>query len=124
MATVTPALEADTGQKATNASARRDAARKAFELRLERRKVDLSVNFDPDYLRQWSRRWMKAEQEMAADKVGSIAAAEAHLGRMKKVESMTHALANAGLSAAPDVVAAVEYFRLEAEDWLAQAKAK
>ena len=38
-------------------------------------------------LHQWSIRWMEAERDAATDQAGRVAAAQAHLDRMRTVES-------------------------------------
>jgi hypothetical protein len=109
--------------KRANAKARAEAAAKVYKGILLRKQVDPSAPSDPEVLSRWSRRWMEAEQELSEKKEGRIAAAEAHLERMKKVETAyKQLLENKAIS--PVEGAAAEFFRLEAERDLAQLKDK
>jgi len=108
-ALATPTRGAD--EKALdNATARMEAARKVYKGMFRRREMS-----------RWSLRWMDAEQEVNATKEGRIAAARAHLERMKKWEDFLRDQVKGSL-AAPYEVAAGEYYRLEAERRLAQCK--
>jgi hypothetical protein len=106
-----------------NAKARAEAAAKVYQGTLDRAKVDPGAALDPEKLYQWSRRWMEAEQELSDKKKDRVAAAEAHLERMKKLESVFKTYFEKGL-VGPVEPAAQTYFRLEAERGLAQIKDK
>ena len=66
---------------------------------------------------------MEAEQEVNEKKEDRIAAAEAHLQRMKKLEDFVLLEQKKG-SITLTEVAAQKFFRLEAERTLAQVKGK
>jgi hypothetical protein len=122
-----PAAAADeppaANAQVANAKARAEAAGKAFEAVRKRSTVD-PVAFDPEKLYRWSRRWMEAEQESSGTKEARVAAAEAHLERMKKLEGVVKQLAEKGGFAGAADVAAQTYFRLDAERDLARVKDK
>jgi hypothetical protein len=123
-----PALGADdppaANSKIANARARAEAAAKVYKGILERRQVDASAVTDPDRLYQWSQRWMEAEQELSDKKDDRIRAAEAHLDRMKKVETTLTGLLKKAHTVTPGDAAAATFFRLEAERTLANLKEK
>jgi hypothetical protein len=74
-----------------------------------------------EFLYRWSRRWLEAELAVDKAKNKQIAAHAAHLDRMKGLEAIRQAELKGG-QAVKFEVAAVEYFRIEAEQWLAKAK--
>ena len=71
----------------------------------------------------WSRRWMEADQEFSDKTEDKIAAAQAHVDRMRKIEAYVRAQAELQSATAADVAATI-YYRLEAERTLAQARGK
>jgi hypothetical protein len=118
-----PPAKAETKDPSTLAKARAAAAQKVYEGALERRKIDTNPP-GLDFLYTWSRRWAKAEREANKDKAGQVAALERHLERMKKLESMTKMMQRSGGFVARYEVFMAEFYRLEAEGWLARGKAK
>jgi hypothetical protein len=76
---------------------------------------------DVDRIYRWSQRWLEAEQELNDKKGDRIAAAEAHLRRMKQLEDLVRNVYKAG-AVAPIDLPAVEYYRLDAEAALSKAK--
>jgi len=119
-ALATPTRGAD--EKALdNATARMEAARKVYKGMFRRREMSPADAPSVEDMYRWSLRWMDAEQEVNATKEGRIAAARAHLERMKKWEDFLRDQVKGSL-AAPYEVAAGEYYRLEAERRLAQCK--
>jgi RNA polymerase sigma factor (sigma-70 family) len=108
------------GEKA-NARARREAARKVYEGTLARMKVDTAA-VDWDRPCQWSRRWLEADRDVDDSYKGQVAAAKAHLERMKELKALVRKLLADKVVSATDVTA-VEYYRLEAERLLAVAEA-
>jgi hypothetical protein len=106
-----------------NAKARLEAARKVYEGMIERRRIDISAALDPDRFYQWSRRWFEADRDLGANKQASIAAAERHLERMKKMESLFRSWFEQGMASLTEVPAAT-FFRLEAERTLMELEAK
>ena len=99
------------------------AARRTYELLTKQMQVRVGKGADVESLCLWSRRWLEAEREAAADKTKVVSALEAHLARMRELEINLKNLIRAKL-AAPGDAAPVEFYRLEAEIWLAQAKRK
>jgi hypothetical protein len=118
---------ADERSQTENAKARAEAARKVYQVMIERwqkqgeiagvRRLELE-----DFYR-WSRRWMEAERDAAADKAGWAAAVEKHLGRMREWEKTMREMHKVQLASPYEVVVA-EFYALEAESWLAKEKAK
>jgi hypothetical protein len=69
----------------------------------------------------WSRRWLEAERELSDKKADQVAACKAHVERMKEHERIIKDLHRVK-AATIDELNAAEFYRLEAEIWLAQAK--
>jgi hypothetical protein len=109
---------------AANARARLEAARKTYEGMLARHRVDARAGLGAEDFYRWSRRWMEAERDLADKPEARVAAAQAHLDRMTKWEDMVKRAQAQGGFLAPYEATAAEFYRLEAEHWLAQAKAK
>jgi hypothetical protein len=122
LAVLTSPARADDKTK-ENAKGRLEAARKVYEGVFQRARVDPSASLDPDKLALWSRRWAEAERDLGDTKEEKIAAVQGHLDRMKKLEGLFKAMRQSAL-VSPTDVAAQEYYRLEAEQWLTQAKEK
>jgi hypothetical protein len=108
---------------AANAKARLAAARKVYEGMLVRRKVDPAESLGSEKLYLWSRRWMEAQRELADKKEDKVAAVQGHLDRMKEMEAVVKQMRDRKIASEADV-AAQEFYRLEAEQWLAQAGGK
>jgi hypothetical protein len=121
VALASPAAGADE-KAAENARARAAAAEKAYKGIFQRSQVDPTSPLDVERLYQWSRRWLEAERELADKKEERVAAAQAHLDRMKKLEEVVRGWHRKGLLPPADVPA-VEFYRLDAERRLAQARA-
>jgi hypothetical protein len=109
---------------AANAKARLDAARKTYEGMFARWRTDPSARLRPEDFYSWSRRWMDAEREVADKPEARVAAAQAHLDRMTKCEQMVRRKHDVGLDTFAYEVTGAEFYRLEAERWLAEAKAR
>ena len=101
------------------AAAAADAYESTFK-RLVEAAPDSAAGVDPLY--QWSLRWMTAEQDASDKKEDRIAAAEAHLERMKKVEDRVKTMHRVGILFMKDEQAA-KFYRLEAERQVLLAKA-
>ena len=71
----------------------------------------------------WSRRWMEAERDTAADEAGRRRAVVAHLERMKPMLAVMERRQEAGMISARDV-ASMRYFLAEAELWAKEAGGK
>jgi hypothetical protein len=98
------------------AKARADAARRAYQESVDLYREGRSRDVDRIYL--WSQRWLEAEREAAPRKEAERAAYEAHYRRMRQLENLIRDRYKAGV-AAPIELPAVEFYRLEAEGWLA-----
>jgi hypothetical protein len=96
------------------ARARYDAARKFLEQTLSTYE---SGQTTIQYLRASALRVLEAQRDLSTTKTNQIAALEAYLGEMKKAEAVEKSEHD------PHYIAEAEYARLEAELWLAQARA-
>jgi hypothetical protein len=100
------------------ATQRRDAARKTYEVMWanfrDRRVAD-------EVLYRWSLRWLEAEQKLSERQADQVAACKAHLDRMRELERLIRNIQRTG-QIAIDEVSASEFYRVEAEIWLLQAK--
>ncbi len=74
----------------------------------------------PEDVYQWSVRWLQAEQDLSPREEHQIAALEAHLKRMTELEKEVKMLAKDLLPRRAELD--VEWYRLEAQLWLAKAK--
>jgi hypothetical protein len=122
VATASTRGRADEANPLDLAKARAAAAQETYEGQVRRHAVDASgPSFESIYV--WSRRWLEAEQALATDKAGRLAALQAHLDRMNKWEATKTEQRKQGFVAAYEVPQA-RFYRLEAEIWLAEAKGK
>lgn len=69
----------------------------------------------------WSRLVLDAQQDLSAAKADRIAAIEAHLDRMKRLEELVKKVRRLGFGYSIDI-GATEYYRLEAQRWLEKAR--
>ena len=69
----------------------------------------------------WSRLLLDCRRDLAAKPADRIAALEEHFTRMKTLEAFIRKVRRYGFGSSYDVGAS-EYYRLEAEYWLAQAR--
>jgi hypothetical protein len=69
----------------------------------------------------WSHFVLQTQFDLSDKKADQIAALEAHLDRMKKLDELLRKVRRLGFGQAIEVGAA-EYYRIEAEYWLAHAK--
>jgi hypothetical protein len=98
------------------------AARAAYELAWEEFKpFDLSKG-DGEKVYRWSRRWMEAERGLATTRAGRVAAYRGHFGRMKKLEEQVQAYARGTIPI--QQLAATQFYRAQAQAWLAEQKAR
>ncbi len=128
LAATAPAARGD--ERTDNARARADAARRVYESLwnpssqkgIGDKTLQSGVsNLDRAYV--WSHRWMEAAEEAADKTADKIAAVQAHLDRMRKVEAYVKAQRERQSATDADM-AAQEYYRLEAEWDLARARGK
>jgi hypothetical protein len=110
-------------QSAPNATKRLNAAKKVYESswQLLQQQPDDAPDEVEHYYR-WSVRWMQAEREIGRNNADRVAALEAHLKRMQFWKKRMSDLREEGIAPANEVAAA-DFFFLEAEDWLTEAKA-
>jgi hypothetical protein len=121
LATAATRGTADDAKRVEFAKASAEAARKVYEAMVDRAGIDPRFDPDPERLYLWSRRWMEAEQAVAGEKAGRVAAAQAHFARMKKWEAAFEEKRKNGTAPAYQVPQ-VRFYRLEAEMWLAETK--
>jgi hypothetical protein len=100
------------------ATQRRDAARRTYEA--------MWANYrdrraGEDTLYRWSVRWLEAEKFLSDQPADQQAACKAHYERMRELERIIRNLQRSG-QATIDEVSATEYYRVEAELWMLQAK--
>ena len=109
---------------------REAAPRSPAELRVEagRKVFDLAWLYysenriDSEKVYRWSRRLFEAENEASGDQPGRVAAAEAHLARIQRLEAKISRIRRIGFGDSLDVLE-VDYYRKEAEIWLERAGA-
>src|SRR5918997_6716467 len=70
----------------------------------------------------WSKIVLEAQQDLSDAQADRIAALEAHLGRIKRLEALVLKVRRLGFGYSIDV-GATAYYRLEAELWLEEARA-
>jgi len=99
------------------------AAKDAYEGMITRRQTDPSVPNDIEYLYRWSRRWLEAERNLSSAKESRQAASKAHVDRMQWLVSMQEDMVKNGLGSKYEL-ACVKFFRIEAEQWLAEEKTR
>jgi len=100
------------------ADVRAEAGAKAFDMAW----LYYSENrVDSEKVYRWSRRLLEARRDASVDKSGHVAACEAHLERIKKLEAKIRRIRKIGFGDSLDVIE-VDYYRKEADFWLAQAK--
>lgn len=105
-----------------SAKARRDAAKEVYEGAWQRHLQEPErVPGDVVYFHDWSVRWLQAERDLGPTKAEQIAALEGHLKRMQFWKEFLHGEFKDGQIPKYSLSAA-EFFRLEAEDWLAAAR--
>ena len=99
--------------------AKRDAARATYEV-IWRNNREGFVPF-AEVAYRWSKRWLKAELELSPKKPDQISAYQAHLERMRDLSRITHARYQNRVNTI-DEASASDFYRLEAQVWLEQAK--
>jgi hypothetical protein len=120
-AALAPRLADDSQDPRSIVKAQLEAARLTYEMTLTRAQNGQAL--EPEQLYRWSVRWMEARRDLSPDKADQVAALEAHHARMQKLEMLAKGLAKVGHGKTSDATAA-EYYRLEADLWLARVKGK
>lgn len=100
------------------AKARAEAARKAYES-IEQEYLEGKAT--QEQVRDWSNRWMRAQQDISNKKPDQLAAIEAHVTRMRQLEKAALGRFQSRRGNASEVSAA-EYFRVDAELSLSKAR--
>jgi hypothetical protein len=116
-----PKFTAESPDSNQLAKAQMEAARRTYELTWTR--AEMGEGGDAEQVYQWSVRWLEAQRDLSGTKAGQLAALEAHQTRMQRLERRVAAMVKAGQGRQSEGTAA-EYYRLEADLWLARAKAK
>jgi hypothetical protein len=101
------------------AEGRHRAARKQFDLIWQYYQQSRVESFD---VYVWSRLLLDAHRSISKLPADRIKALEEHLDHMVKLEALIRKIRRLGFGRSSDVGAS-EYYRLEAEYWLAEAKA-
>jgi len=96
-----------------------EAARQTYQVAWQNYKDGLAPAVEFPY--RWSRRWLEAEREMTEGKEEQVAACKSHLERMREMERIERELRRSRLNPVNELTAA-EFYRAEAEIWLAQAQ--
>jgi len=104
----------------TQVKARLDLAKKLYQRVLELEAQGSITPPAPVY--EWSKRWLEAELDLSVNKTDQVAAYAAHLDRMKLMEEKAKKVVAA--TRVESVGWAPQFYRLEAETWLAKAKQK
>jgi hypothetical protein len=76
-----------------------------------------------ELLYRWSRRWLNAELDLNGQKEDQVAAYQAHLIRMRELEQSTRGRWKNRTVSIEEWTGA-QFYRLEAEIWLARARAR
>jgi hypothetical protein len=119
----TPAAADDKAPQAEDLKARQallEAAKTAYQGYTNRFQIEPTRD-DAEVMYRWSRRWLEAEHSLANAKDKRVAAYAGHLERMRTLEEVREKLVKDGFASKVDL-AAVRFYRLEAERWLADAK--
>jgi hypothetical protein len=114
---IAPAAPQEPARPSPLAVARYQAAEKQFEIIWSYYKQDRTDSFQ---VYVWSRLVLDARREMGETPADRRAALEGHLERMKRMEELVRKIRRLGFGRSSDV-GATEYYRLEAEHWLARA---
>ena len=115
---IAPAPPPEPPKPAGLAEARLQAALKQYELTWS---YYQQARVDSYQVYVWSRLVLDSRRELAGKPADRITAIEEHLTRMKTLEAFIRKVRRFGFGSSYDVGAS-EYYRLEAEHWLAQAR--
>jgi hypothetical protein len=115
---IAPAAPKEPPNRSSLAEARYQAALKQYELTWS---YYQQARIDSYQVYVWSRLVLDSRRELTEKPADRIAALEEHLVRMKKLEELIKKVRRLGFGLSYDVGAS-EYYHLEAEHWLAQAR--
>jgi hypothetical protein len=96
-----------------------EAARQTYQVVWQNYKDGLVPAVEFPY--RWSRRWLEAERAVTDGKAEQVAACKGHFERMREMERIERELRRSRVNTVNELTAA-EYYRVEAEIWLAQAQ--
>jgi hypothetical protein len=113
-----PSSEPPKSQSPSLAHARLQAALSQYELTWS---YYQQARLDSYQVYVWSRLVLDSRRDLADKPADRIAAIEDHLSRMKTLQEFIKKVRRYGFGSSYDVGAS-EYYRLEAERWLAQAR--
>ncbi len=116
---IAPAAPDDPPKPSPLAEARYQAAVKQYEITWS---YYQQARIDSYQVYVWSRLVLDAHRDLSQKPADRIVALEEHLARMKKLEELIRKVRKLGFGRSSDVGAS-EYYRLEAEHWLVQARA-
>jgi hypothetical protein len=127
--TATPVLaeeKASAGVDARSSEPLLEAAKTVYNGLIERWKIETPRNmpeldWDLEMLYRWSQRWLDAERALAKTKDKRVGAYVGHVERMRTWEAFIKRAAQGGAASKLEV-AAVTFYRVEAEQWLAETK--
>jgi len=124
----TTIASADQNQPAavtTSAKALLEAAKTTYQGHSAMMKAGVAAGKgnDVEFMYQWSRRWLDSERSIDKAKTKQVVAFEGHLSRMKVLEARCRSQVEVGMAFKYEL-SAVEFFRIEAEQWLAEAKGR
>jgi hypothetical protein len=102
------------------AQARYGAAVKQYDLIWQYYQQNRVSSFD---VYVWSRLLLNSQRAKSAGQAETIAACTEHLDRMTKLEELIRKIRRLGFGRSSDVGAS-EYYRIEAECWLADARSR
>jgi hypothetical protein len=120
LVSVAPSPAAKARPKSALADARFKAANKQFDEVWTYYRQSRTDSFPVYY---WSRLVLDSQIDLSDVRADHVAAYEAHIDRMKKLESLVKKVRRLGFGFSVDV-GATEYYRLEAERWLEKVKAE
>jgi hypothetical protein len=115
-----PAPPGEAPKRSALAEARYQAALKQFDEVWTYYRQSRTDSFLTYY---WSRIVLDSQRDLGDTKAGRIAALEAHLERMKRLEALVRKVRKLGFGFSTDV-GATAYYRLEGECWLEMARAE
>jgi hypothetical protein len=117
---IAPAPPEKPKAKSALATARLTAATKQFDEIWTYYRQSRTDSFPVYY---WSRLVLDSQVDLSEGKADRIAAHEAHIERMRKLEALVNKVRRLGFGFSVDVKA-TEYYRLEAERWLEKVRAE
>jgi hypothetical protein len=115
-----PAPQEKPKAKSALATARFAAATKQFDEIWTYYRQSRTDSFPVYY---WSRLVLDSQVDLSEGRADRIAAHEAHIERMKRLEALVNKVRKLGFGFSVDVKA-TEYYRLESERWLEKLKAE